>query len=318
MILDAFFCRYKTTGEIHPVKEGKLYMGYGQHQSFYLRDRWLNKAIRHIQDDERFFYDKEAFEKIGLGKNMVQSLRYWVVATQVVEEQFNLERKKIYRITDFGQLIYKYDKFLQFPDSAAIIHYHLTYKKEPSTAWYWFFNKLNETIITKDDLLNSFIQWVKANEEKEISERSLKRDIDCLIRLYIAGNNNEDPEEVIQSPIFRLGLLNESKGTVYKLSGNPAKIGNTALMYVLLNYKELNKIENISVEEIINKDGLWGKTFNMSRPTVINALEHLTNHRYYPVSFTRTNNLDTIRIPDIKPIQFLEAEYARKVEALKW
>lgn len=292
-------------------------MGYGQHQSFYLRDRWLNKAIRHIQMDERFFYDKEAFEKIGLGKNMVQSLRYWVVATQVADEEFNEERKKVYKITDFGELLYKYDKFLQFPDSAAILHYHLTANIEPSTAWYWFFNKLNETIITKDELLNSFIKWVQTNEEKVISEKSLKRDIDCLIRLYIAGNNNEDPEEVIQSPIFRLNLLKEVKGTVFKVNGDPEKIGYTALMYVLLKFKEANGIDTVSVEEIINKDGLWGKVFNMPRATVINALEYLTNHRYNPLTFTRTNNLDTIRIPDIEPIKFLSAEYARKVEALK-
>lgn len=292
-------------------------MGYGQHQSFYLRDRWLNKAIRHLESDERFFYDKEAFEKIGLGKNMVQSLRYWVVATQVAAEEFNEERKKIYKITNFGKLLYKYDKFLQFQDSAAILHFHLTAEREPSTAWYWFFNKFSETIISKDDLLNSFINWVQSNESKDISEKSLKRDIDCLIRLYIAGNNNEDPEEVIQSPIYRLNLLKESKGTVYKVTGDPEKIGYTALMYVLLKYKEANSIDTISVEEIITKDGLWGKIFNMPRSNVINALEHLTNHPYYPLKFTRTNNLDTIRIPQIESIDYLNNEYARKVEALK-
>ena len=281
-------------------------MGYGQHQSFYLRDRWLNKAIRHIQMDERFFYDKEAFEKIGLGKNMVQSLRYWVVATQVANEQYNEERKKIYKVTDFGKLLYQFDKFLQFQDSAAIIHYHLTANKEPSTAWYWFFNIVPETILKKDELLNNFIKWVQTNEEKVVSERSLKRDIDCLIRLYIAGNNNEDPEEVIQSPIYRLDLLRESKGTVYKINGVPEKIGYTALMYVLLKYREVIEVDTISVEEIINKEGLWGKTFNMPRATVINALEYLTNHPLYPLKFTRTNNLDTIRIPYIDPIELFE------------
>jgi hypothetical protein len=291
-------------------------MGYGQHQSFYLRDRWLNKAVRHINNDERFFYDKEAFEKIGLGKNMVQSLRYWVLATRVAEEKFNDERKKVYQITDFGKLLYKYDRFLQFSDSAAIIHYHLASHKEPSTAWYWFFNKLNDSIISKDDLISSFISWVRSHEKKEISEKSLKRDIDCLIRLYVAGNNNEDPEEVIQSPLFRLNLLKETKGVVYKVQGSPKNIGNIALMYVLLMYKDEKKIDTVTVEEIIHYDGLWGKVFNMSRATVINSLETLTSHTFYPLRFTRTNNLDTIRIPNVSPLTFLLEEYARKVEAL--
>jgi hypothetical protein len=291
-------------------------MGYGQHQSFYLRDRWLNKAIRHIKNDERFFYDKEAFEKIGLGKNMVQSLRYWVLATRVVEEKFNDERKKMYKITQFGKMLYKFDRFLQFSDSAAIIHYHLASKKEPSTAWFWFFNKYNESIVTKDELISSFIYWVKENEEKVVSEKSLKKDIECLIRLYVAGNNNEDPEEVIQSPLFRLNLLKDTKGVVYRVPGDPKNIGYTALMYVLLSFKEENETNVITVEEIINNEGLWGRVFNMSRSSVINSLETLTNHPFYPLKFTRTNNLDTIRIPEITSIEFLLEEYARKVESL--
>ncbi|MES9765565.1 DUF4007 family protein, partial [Priestia megaterium] len=107
-------------------------MGYGQHQSFYLRDRWLNKAIRHLEIDERFFYDKEAFEKIGLGKNMVQSLRYWVVATGVVEEVFNEDRKKVHKITELGRLIFEYDMFVKLQDTAAILHYQMVKEKEPS------------------------------------------------------------------------------------------------------------------------------------------------------------------------------------------
>lgn len=292
-------------------------MGYGQHQSFYLRDRWLNKAIKHIGIDERFFYDKEAFEKIGLGKNMVQSLRYWVLATRVAEERFNDDRKKIYKITDFGQILNEFDKFLQFPDSASILHYHLSFEKEPSTAWYWFFNNVKETIISKDDLISLFIKWVNENEVKTVSEKSLKRDIDCLIKLYTAGNNNEDPEEVIQSPLYRLNLLKESKGIIYKVNGDSDTIGITALQYVLLHYKELNEVDAVSVEEIIHNDGLWGKIFNMNRPSIINALENLTNHPKYPLKFTRTNNLDTIRIPNVTSMEFLRDEYARKVEAIK-
>jgi hypothetical protein len=144
----------------------------------------------------------------------------------------------------------------------------------------------------------------------------LKRDIDCLIRLYVAGNNNEDPEEVIQSPLYRLNLLKETKGIIYKVQGITKNIGEVALMYVLLTYKEENKIDTVTVEEIINNEGLWGRVFNMSRPTVIDSLEKLTNHPINPLRFTRTNNLDTIRIPNVKPLDFLLDEYSRKVEAI--
>ncbi|MDE5414181.1 DUF4007 family protein [Alkalihalobacterium chitinilyticum] len=293
-------------------------MGYGQHQSFYLRDRWLNKAVKHISSDERFFYDKEAFEKIGLGKNMVQSLRFWVVATGVVEETYNDERKKTYHLTKFGEIINKYDKFIQFNDTASIIHYHLAKEKEPSTIFYWFFNILRETIISKDELLEQFISWVKTNEEKPVSERSLKRDIDCLVKLYTAGQNTDDPEEVILSPINKVNLLRDRKGVIYKQYGDHEKIGLAALMFTLLDYRERKDVEVISVEEIATNAGLWGNVFNMNRSAIVNALEHLTNHPKYSLKFTRTNNLDTVRLPNILAMDYLEFEYKRKVEALVW
>jgi hypothetical protein len=291
-------------------------MGYGQHQSFYLRDRWLNKAIRQLREDSRFFYDKEAFEKIGLGKNMVQSLRYWAIATGVVEEVFNEERKKIHLITRFGELIYKYDKFIKFQDSAAIIHYHMCKQKEPSTAWYWFFNEMKETMGTKEKMTQEFINWVKENESKPFSDKSLKKDIDCLIKLYTSGQSNSDPEEVIQSPISKLGILDERKGIVYKQNLLISHVGHTALMFVLLDYQLNHKINSVSVDDLANQPGLWGKVFNMNRATIVNALTELSMSNENPIHFVRTNNLDLIRIPNIDPLDFLQKEYSRKVEVL--
>jgi Protein of unknown function (DUF4007) len=291
-------------------------MGYGQHQSFYLRDRWLNKAIRQLREDQRFFYDKEAFEKVGLGKNMVQSLRYWSIATGVVEEVFNEERKKIHLLTKFGEIIYKYDKFIKFQDSAAIIHYHLCKQKEPSTAWYWFFNEFRETMGTKEFITQEFSKWVRENENKHISDNSLKKDIDCLIKLYTSGQRNADPEEVIQSPISKLVILEERKGIIYKQNLTMSQVGLSALMYVLLDYKYTNNIDNVTVDEIVREPSLWGKVFCMSRASIVNALTELSMLNENPIKFVRTNNLDLIRIPNIDPFDFLQLEFSRKAEAL--
>ncbi|MET3320335.1 UNVERIFIED_ORG: hypothetical protein ABIC97_003435 [Peribacillus simplex] len=267
--------------------------------------------------DERFFYDKDAFEKIGLGKNMVQSLRYWVVATGVVSEVYNAERKKMHHITELGKLVFEYDKFIKFPETASILHYQLVKNVEPSSTWYWYFNVNNETVSTKDNLLNELIKWVKDTEKKTVSEKSLKRDIDCLVKLYTAGQNVNDPEEVIQSPLHKLGLLEEKKGVIYKKASNYDHIGLTALMYVLLDYKFQNDVDTVSVDDLVHTVGLWGKTFNISRSSIVNALNQLTFHPKYPVSFIRTNNLDLIRIPNITPQHFLQDEYSRKVEVIK-
>ncbi|AXI39760.1 DUF4007 domain-containing protein [Bacillaceae bacterium ZC4] len=291
-------------------------MAYGQHQSFYLRDRWLSKGLKHLLEDERFFYDKESFEKIGLGKNMLQSLRFWIVATRVVEEKFNKQQKKVHHLTPLGEIIYKFDRFVQFGETAAILHYEIAKEKEPATAWYWFFNVFPQHSISKDELLQLFIQWVNNEEDREVSEKSLKRDIECLIKLYTAGHSAFDPEEVVQSPLYKIGIVEEKNNVIYKKDAKVENIGLMPLMYSLLDYKDRKGIDTVAVDEIVNEKGLWGKIFNMDRASIVNALELLTNQSIYHLSFTRTNNLDTVKLPAVSPLEYLEFEYKRKVESL--
>jgi hypothetical protein len=280
-------------------------MGFGQHQSFYLRINWLRKALKHM-DDGKFLYNVKAPELLGLGKNMVQSLRYWVGATDVVSVE-----KNHMTVTDFGRLLNDYDKFIEIHDTASIVHYHLVDEQEPSTTWYWYYNHCNRKIATKEELLNELVAWISKNNFKKPSEISLKRDIDCLIRMYSDRERPEDPEEVIQSPLCILGLISEEKKNIVKRSPSYTSIGLGALMYCLLKYKESNKVSTVSIEEIEKKEKLWGKVYNLQRNEIIKAIEELTVHPYYKVRFDRTNRLDTIHLPEVNAIKFLEDEYKR-------
>nr|WP_054637870.1 DUF4007 family protein [Thalassobacillus sp. C254] len=142
-------------------------MAYGQHQSFYLRYRWLAKIKNYI-NDPRFFYDKEAFEKVGLGKNMVQSLRFWALATRILEEKNDKEtRKRIFTKSKFGELFYQYDASIRLNDTAAILHYHLVKEKEPASAWFWFFNQYHGLSFSKDQLYDELLKWVGKVENKK-------------------------------------------------------------------------------------------------------------------------------------------------------
>lgn len=76
-------------------------MPYGQHQSFHLRDRWISKALKSVKENSRFFYDDDSFERIGLGKNMVQSLRFWAEATKIVDKSEG--KKHLHNLSELGE-----------------------------------------------------------------------------------------------------------------------------------------------------------------------------------------------------------------------
>ncbi|MEY8752905.1 DUF4007 family protein [Alkalicoccobacillus gibsonii] len=289
-------------------------MGFGQHQSFYLRTYWLRKAIQQLDVNKRFFYKKEASEFIGLGTNMVKSLKHWIEATDICEtKKRESDNKVIHTITPFGDIFDNYDPYIEMNDTVSIIHYHIVDDVDPSTTWYWLFNEYEKISFDKNEALNDLIAWINKNYESKNSPDTLERDLDCLIKQYYSKNKSDDPEEVIQSPLSSLNLLEEKGGRIYKNNPKFEDIGLTALMYVLLRYGQ----SEIAIDEIENNKKLWGKVYNLQRSEIVRAIEQLINTSKYPLVFDRTNRLDLVRVTLIDPIEFLKEEYVRKERALR-
>lgn len=288
-------------------------MGFNRHQSFHLRVNWLRKAIvmlkeYHGEHTHNFFLDKEIAEQMGLGKNMVQSLQYWVFATSIFERN-----GKYIQLSPFGKVIEEYDPYIDYVDTAALLHYNIVSNEQVfSTAWHWYFNIYEPRVALKEQILENLIHWLKKNDEKMPNLSSIKKDIDCIIRTYNKEQFDTDPEDVMRSPLSVLGVLSEKDGAVKKEFLRYENIGLTALMYVLLKCGEVEGLSSLSVEEIETKPNLWGRVFHLDRMQIIYALEKLTLSKKFPIKFIRTNRLDTIQLPQVSSNDFLKEEYKQR------
>ena len=57
---------------------------FSGHETFAFRHAWLPKAYRLLkQDPSAFSHEDNAMIELGLGKNMVRALRFWVEAAGV-------------------------------------------------------------------------------------------------------------------------------------------------------------------------------------------------------------------------------------------
>ena len=72
-------------------------MKFSGHETFACRYAWLPKALQAIQRDPRVFTDEdEAIVELGVGKNMVRSIRFWVEASGMAKPaQKGLEPTKL-------------------------------------------------------------------------------------------------------------------------------------------------------------------------------------------------------------------------------
>lgn len=63
-------------------------MKFRAHESFFIRKGWLYKGLRNIKELPELFSSKNInpSDVLGIGTNMVRSLRYWLRVTGLTKE----------------------------------------------------------------------------------------------------------------------------------------------------------------------------------------------------------------------------------------
>jgi len=61
-------------------------LGFAGHETFAFRYGWLKKAVEAVRRNRQALSGDQAVVDLGVGKNMVQSIRHWGLATQVLQE----------------------------------------------------------------------------------------------------------------------------------------------------------------------------------------------------------------------------------------
>ena len=67
-------------------------MKFRAHDTFFIRKGWLSKGMKavHSKPDVFVAKDENPMDVLGIGSNMVKSLRYWLVATNLTKKPFKI------------------------------------------------------------------------------------------------------------------------------------------------------------------------------------------------------------------------------------
>lgn len=272
------------------------------HESFYIREGWLRKGIKNIEQNHRIFGDEFATDKLGVGSNMVKSIRYWLRACGLTKEQIakGTSGKREQVLTeDFGKSINLYDPYFEDIFTLWLIHYKISINAEICTTWYLFFNDFKVNEFNKNDLFEVIkISLNKFVKNKKYSENSLKDDCNCIIKTYCLDKKEEkNPEENNICPLTELGLIEKIKlqnGREFYIKKKPSvdKLDKLVILYIILD--NLKKSKSISIDKILNDDCNAGKTLNLDRNMLNIYLDELKYDDY--IEINRAAGLDTIYI----------------------
>ena len=192
---------------------------FSGHQTFPFRYTWLKKGVDAVTKDTTIFSSDNATVTLGVGKNMVSSIRYWCLAANLIKKIEN-DSGGGFKVTDFGEAIFDdqkgLDKYLENPVTLWWIHWNITTNKEHAATWCWAFNFLNYPDFTRDSLMQDLIDWIKQqkNVRKLPSENTIKQDISCFFRTYCLSRSAVSSiiEDTFDCPLVELDLIREVPG----------------------------------------------------------------------------------------------------------
>jgi hypothetical protein len=180
---------------------------FGRHETFALRYAWLSKGFQAIKKNSHIFNDDEATVELGVGKNMVNAIRYWLLATQMIQRA-----DKGFAATELGEKIFAengFDPYLEDEATLWLIHWLLATNAEQATAWYWFFNNFHKAEFTSEEAEFALVDFVKTHLEGSHSERTIKQEIPLLLRMYAQTkiHTQSSLDEQLDSPLQSLKLI---------------------------------------------------------------------------------------------------------------
>lgn len=301
-------------------------MNFAKHETFHIRDGWLYKGLAAIEADPAIFLNDGAPEVLGLGKNMVRALRYWMQATGLADEVFN-NRTKEQSPTIFGRLVRTYDPYLENDGTLWLIHYYLV-SSDLATSWYWFFNLFAPVEFTKDEFVDRLDNWIGLQDENaRVSNKSLQKDFDCLTRMYLPSSQDKSPEDQLESPLTELGLLsvsrelNEEGKRIHHYRLHKADIQNVpalAFLFILLDRQEKERPGSTQVDlnQALREPGNVGRVLNIGMRDIEDFVLKLEDEapEGWQVRLTRTANLNQLTLPPISSQRVLCFYYSQNEE----
>ena len=289
-------------------------MKFRAHETFFIRKGWLSKGMKYVkQTDGMVFIDREnnPMDTLGIGSNMVKSLRYWLLATGLTEESTN--GKRVQTFTPLGKLVYENDRYMEENGTLQLLHYKLSSNEENATSWYFFFNEFNLFEFTQDDFLTSIKNYIRMNsigEKATGKDRTLSDDFSCIINTYFSKKGSEtlSPENNISCPFTELGLITllDSKKRIYKKSIPQSPLFNPYVILAVIADRAEGQAE-IKLNELLTSYKNIGRTFNLDTITMLEILRE--TEKTGELKIIRTAGLDVIRLAHPE-LTFLD--YAKK------
>ena len=302
---------------------------FSGHETFPIRYGWLKKVFDAVAkrskdpDNKSVFLADEAIANFGVGKNMVSSMRYWSIATRMLEDGSG-NFKGPYSITPFGQAMFAddgWDPYLEEPASLWWLHWQLAANPRPTTTIHFVFNHFNASTFYREQLTAELRRYCERIGYSDLADVTLKRDADCFVRTYVS-RGWESEEDGLESLMAELGLLQpigKRDGFLIHRGPKPS-LPQEVFLYGLIQFALTRQGTNsFNVETLAHEPGSPGRVFLLNEESLLERLSIVEDISHGHVAWSETAGLRQIFFKvdprEIDMIKLVAGAYSKRRRA---
>jgi len=271
---------------------------FSGHETFACRYAWLPKAYRAIEADSGIFFNEDAaMVELGIGKNMVRSLRFWVDAMGVARPTSD----RTHEITELGHTIFGQkgaDPFLEESKTLWLLHWALSSAAAPALfAWNYLLGSWPYPEFSRSEALSGFLRQSQRLGYSH-SNVTLSQHLDVFLHTYVSARSGRvGVEDSLDGPLVELRLLQQTGERrsdtgrwepVYGFRREPkSEISNELFGYSLLDYwdRVAPAEKTMLVRTIVSAPGGPGQVFKLPEEDVRSRLEALVRDGRFGLSY---------------------------------
>ena len=293
---------------------------FSGHQTFAFRYGWLEKGVWGVAEHADFFVRDDALVLLGVGKNMVDSIRHWCQVAQLIEPSPDAGRNaaRCLQPTEMAQrlLLNGWDPYLEDDASLWLIHWLIATNPSIGTAWQLLFSRYNRPDFTSREI-TKYMHDFAAKERLKVSDTVIARDVDCLIRTYVTGTGSKKQdvaEDTFACPLLQLNLVQHSPdGELYRFAIGPKpSLPPPVFAYTLHEHfrRRGNQSETMSIQECLYGEASPGQVFKLDENSLIEYVEELEDTMGGDLILDETAGLKQIyRRQSFDPLEILDNYY---------
>ena len=274
------------------IKIKGMRYSFSGHESFPCKSLWLKKGYDFVVAGNDF-NSPEAVIGLGVGKNMVASIRYWLRVFGITENDKPTPLANYLFNDENGK-----DKYLEDIATLWLLHFNLIFS-EDATLYKMFFCGVQRerTHFEREQVLTYVkLRMVEANKATLFNPNTVKKDIGVLLQNYTLPRKAQSNED-FSSLMIDLDLIRqnaEGKGYYFNVDGKRV-VTKEIFLYALLKLKEDEGDNTISFDTIQERVGL---AFCMQDFETIEMLKQLAS--IYSKYFAYSD------VAGIKQVQFTQ------------